>query len=72
MRFMLLVILCVPVLLFSDIFSQKAYAYLDPGSGSYIFQIIIAAAVGGLFVIKLYWGKLINFFRNLFSKGKKK
>ena len=45
-------------------------SYLDPGSGSFILQILIAALVGGLFVIKMYWKRISDFFRNLFSKGR--
>lgn len=44
--------------------------YLDPGSGSFILQILIATLVGGLFVIKMYWKRITDFFRNLFSKGR--
>ena len=40
--------------------SQHAYAYLDPGTGSYIFQVAIAAIIGGLFTIKTYWQKIQN------------
>jgi hypothetical protein len=43
-------------------------AYLDPGSGSFIIQILIATLVGGLFIVKSYWQKILGFFRNLFSK----
>lgn len=50
-------------------FSHNAYAYLDPGSGSFIFQMLIAAIVGGLFVIKLYFNKIKAFFKKVFSKG---
>lgn len=59
----------VLILLFL-IFPQKVYAYVDPGTGSYIFQLIIAALVGGLFVVKLFWNKIKIFFRNLFSREK--
>jgi len=52
-------------------FSQEAYAYLDPGSGSYILQLIIGIIVGVSFMIKTYWRKIINLFINLFSKQKK-
>lgn len=45
--------------------------YLDPGSGSYIFQVIIAALVGAAFLIKVYWGRLKVFFSRLFSRGPK-
>ncbi|MFC1760291.1 hypothetical protein ACFLZD_02080 [Candidatus Neomarinimicrobiota bacterium] len=54
--------------LFFLIFPQTAHAYLDPGTGSYIFQIILAAFVGAAFTIKIYWTKVKTFFINLFSK----
>lgn len=50
--------------------SQNAFAYLDPGTGSYVFQVLIATFIGGLFTIKMYWQKIKNFFSNLFSKKK--
>jgi len=51
-------------------FAQEAYAYLDPGSGSYILQILIAAFVGGLFFLKTFWRSMRAFFANLFSSKK--
>jgi hypothetical protein len=38
-------------------------AYLDPGSGSYVVQMIIAGFLGGFYALKLYWNKIINFIR---------
>ena len=58
------------VSLFYLVFPQKAYAYLDPATGSYVLQIIIAALVGGLFLIKQYYSKIKRFFKNLFSSSK--
>ena len=49
-------------------FPQTTHAYLDPGTGSYLFQIILAAFVGAAFTIKIYWTKVKTFFVNLFSK----
>ena len=37
---------------------SDAYAYIDPGSGSLIIQIIIGALVGAGITIKIYWYKL--------------
>ena len=54
--------------LFYLIFPQKAYAYLDPGTGSYILQLIIAASLGAAFAIKVYWRKIKTFFANRSSK----
>lgn len=39
---------------------NNAFAYLDPGSGSMIFQGIVAAFFGGLFIIKTYWHKILT------------
>jgi hypothetical protein len=41
--------------------------YIDPGSGSYLIQVIIAAILGGLFYFKNLWRKL----KSLFIRGKK-
>jgi hypothetical protein len=45
-------------------------AYLDPGSGSYLIQLLIAALLGGAFVIKSFWRQITSFFTRLFT-GKK-
>lgn len=42
--------------------------YLDPGSGSFLIQLLIAALLGGAFVVRSYWGRILNFFRRLFKK----
>jgi len=36
--------------------------YIDPGSGSYLVQVIIAAILGGLFYFKNLWSKIKSFF----------
>ncbi len=46
----------------SLVFSRDALAYLDPGSGSYIIQILIGTLLGGFFAIKIYWRKLKSYF----------
>ncbi|NMC64294.1 MAG: hypothetical protein GYA55_14110 [SAR324 cluster bacterium] len=41
----------------------NAHAYLDPGSGSMILQLIVAG-VAGLFVgLKFFWGRIVAFFK---------
>lgn len=44
------------------VFLSSTFAYLDPGSGSYIIQMIVAAALGGAYTIKLYWYKIKSIF----------
>jgi hypothetical protein len=33
-------------------------AYLDPGSGSILLQLLVAAALGAAFAVKVYWKKI--------------
>jgi len=44
-------------------------AYLDPGSGSYLIQLLIAALLGGGFAIKTFWKQISAFFRKVTSKA---
>ncbi|MGN6420567.1 MAG: hypothetical protein ACTHMC_23860 [Pseudobacter sp.] len=47
---------------------NSIFLYLDPGSGSYLIQMIIAAVLGALFYFKHIWWKVKAFF----FKSKKK
>ena len=69
MFFRRLLTVCLAVILFYLAFPSFAYAYLDPGTGSYIFQLIFAGLVGLLFAVKVYWGRIKTFFTGLFSRG---
>jgi hypothetical protein len=53
------ILLALAVILISV---QDAYAYLDPGTGSMILQGLIGGIAGGLFAIRVYWGKLKSRF----------
>lgn len=50
------------------VLSQPAYAYLDPGSGSYLIQLAVASFLGGLYLIKIFWNKIKLLLANLFSR----
>jgi hypothetical protein len=52
------------------VLNVPAYGYLDPGSWSYVFQLLIAGVLGGLFAIKVYWTKVKAFFFSRFAKPK--
>ena len=51
--------------------SGNLFAYLDPGTGSFIIQMLIAGFLGILFAVKLFWHRIKAFLVNLFSKGEK-
>lgn len=55
-----LTILFVPI-------ASPAKAYLDPGTGSMILQIILGGVAGILVAAKLYWKNLLQFLG--LSKG---
>ena len=38
------------------------HAYLDPGSGSFLIQLLIAAILGGLVALRAYWSKIKGWF----------
>lgn len=50
--------------------ARNSHAYLDPGSGSYMLQLIIAGIAGFLFSIKMFWRHIKNFFISFFYKAK--
>lgn len=42
---------------------HQAHAYIDPGAGSYMLQLLVAGAVSALFAIKVFWGRIKAFFK---------
>lgn len=52
-----IVLFLAPVLLATD-----AYAYLDPGTGSFVLQLLIGGALGGLYILKRFWRQITAFF----------
>jgi hypothetical protein len=49
---LLLFFVCLPV----------ANAYLDPGSGSFIFQAAVAAIMAASLGIKIFWRRILSLF----------
>jgi hypothetical protein len=47
----------------------RPHEYLDPGSGSFLIQLLIAGIVGAGFIIKMYWKKIKGLF-NHSDRGK--
>ena len=50
-------------------FPQKAHAYIDPGTGSMIIQILIAGFLAASFAVKAYGKKNKGFYRLTVFKG---
>ena len=45
------------------LFPVRAMAYLDPGSGSMILQIILGGIAGLLLIIKFYWDRFLKMIK---------
>jgi hypothetical protein len=53
------------------IYPRKVYAYIDPGTGSMMVQVLIGILVGVLFMLKTFWKRIAIFFKDLFSARSK-
>jgi hypothetical protein len=40
----------------------QAFAYIDPGSGSMLLQLLLGGVAGLAVVVKLFWRRLLAFF----------
>jgi hypothetical protein len=43
-------------------FLAKPYLYLDPGSGSFLIQLLLAVLLGAGVAIRMYWSKIKTMF----------
>lgn len=59
------------LLLASLAFPKITHAYLDPGTGSFIIQIILSVVLGGIFAFKIFFTKIKQTFKKIFSKNEK-
>lgn len=61
----------MPLLVISLLLSvlvTPAFAYIDLGTGSYIFQMAAAFFLGFLFALKIYWRRFLAFLKRLFKR----
>lgn len=57
------------VVCFLLIFSVPLFAYIDPGMGSYVVQLLIAGVLAFGFILKTQWRRVTAFIKSR-SKGK--
>ncbi len=50
------------VLMTAMLFAVPAHAYLDPGTGSMILQVILGGVAAASVALKLYWQRIKGFF----------
>jgi len=52
--------------------TREARAYLDPGTGSYVVQVVIATLAGGTYLLVTSWGRVKELVRKLISRFSKR
>ena len=53
---------------------KQAHAYIDVGSATFFFQMLVASAFAGLFMLKAFWERIIGHISRLIVivRGNKK
>jgi len=64
-RYLLVAIISIWLFLFLN---SPAYAYLDPGSGSYACQLLLAGLLAVMYLVRLYWRKIRAFILGFLSR----
>jgi hypothetical protein len=54
------------------VFSAPAYAYIDPGTGSYLLQLLVAGALGASVALRIYWNQLKKGWGRLWGRSRRK
>ncbi len=62
-------VVCLLLSLFA--FAPCAHAYIDPGSGSFLLQMLLASLIGGMLTIKLYFNSFKAKLKSLFCSTQK-
>ncbi|MGB0911197.1 MAG: hypothetical protein ACPGYT_12610 [Nitrospirales bacterium] len=57
------------ILLWQFIISGPALAYIDPGTGSYLFQMLMAGLLSSMFAVKMFWRNIRVYFSRFFSQS---
>jgi len=48
--------------------THDSFAYVDPGSGSFVLQLIMAGLLGAALAVKAFWRNIREFFSKLLLK----
>ena len=50
------------------VLATPAMAYIDPGSGSMLLQVLLAGLLSSLFAVKVFWQKIAAIFQRVIGK----
>ena len=57
-------------MLWDPVMASSCLGYIDPASGSFIIQILIAGFVGAAFAFKRFWYRSFDLIRRPFQRGR--
>lgn len=60
---------CFIVAIFELVKATECRAYIDPGAGSQLLQILLAAGLGVIFTARLWWPALRRVIRKLSGRN---
>jgi hypothetical protein len=49
--------------------TRSVEAYIDPGTGSYVFQLLIAGLLGAAFTAKVFWKRIAAFLTGVTKRS---
>ncbi len=48
--------------------ASSSLAYIDPGSGSYVLQLLVGAFFGAAVAVKVFWRRVFAFFTSKLAR----
>jgi len=57
------IVVSITVFWFLLVSTIPAYAYLDPGSGSMLLQLLLGGVAALAVILKFYWNRFLSLFR---------
>ncbi len=56
------------ILVMALIWAPNTYGYLDPGTGSYLIQILLAGILSIAFTLKVFWKQIKIYFTKIIRR----
>ena len=51
--------------------NRTAFGYIDPGTGSFILQVLLGSLLGAAVAVKMFWRQIRGILGRLFSRRRK-
>lgn len=49
--------------MFNPALSATLFAYIDPGTGSFVLQVIVGGVAAAIVLVRAYWRRSVDFVR---------